>query len=34
MGNSGGVALAADATLMYDPTNGTISTGDTYRLGP
>lgn len=26
--------MAADATLIYDPTNGTISTGDIYRLGP
>ena len=26
--------MNVDATLLYDPTNGTISIGDVYRLGP
>jgi hypothetical protein len=26
--------MGTDATAIYDPTNGTISAGDIYRMGP
>lgn len=26
--------MCEDATAIYDPTNGTVSRGDIYRLGP
>lgn len=26
--------MSVDATLQYDPTNGSMSSGDVYRLGP